>query len=483
MEISKIQLPRRKTVKDICVKKTNENSCHAESQCIWNIINDKCTKRPQIESTQRPSLFDEYIRIVRSHSGRETLELIAKKLKVNYEGRTIQSICDDIQEIIHVAMHGNTIVTIAKKLKLSIKNLKEGELYYTIYQHIFDKLEESNQKPIIHTTPGYINFNTDKVVYKNEYRFMNRLNYAYNINTILQNYNRRQFCEFKKGFEKIKRIGSKSVYGEAFIAYNGDSKLPIYTAIKLMPNNEDNLNEVAMYRIFQSYITRGMSPHFPMIYASHICTNCQYDNKRHFRGKCIALLNELAEGDLKSYLKHQHTSNELIMIYGQIITSCLAMEHAGYVHHDLHWGNFLYHKVPEYKGKYLHYVYFDEYYKRHSIYLKTNGLIFIAWDFGKMNQQYSTNDNVYVDLYRIFHINKWALDEGYPAFPTQANIICNQLKTASNISRNVAELLKKYVDLVYNQKNKSTRDIILFDPPTSPPVSKIINIHAYELPI
>lgn len=482
MELSKIELPRRK--KDICKIKRTKNSCDNTTECIWNSMNEKCTRRQSIESTDKQSLFDEYIRIVRSHSGRDILEIIAKKLHVSYDGRTIKSICNDIQELIHVGMHGNTIATIAKKLKLPTKTFQEGDLYYKIYQHIFDTLEESNKTGIYHSTPGYINFKTDKVVYKNEYRFSDRVNYAERINDILQNYTRRDFCEFKKGFEKIKRIGSKSVYGEAFIAYNGESKLPIYTAIKLMPKNIDNENEATMYRFFQTYVVNGLNPHFPMVYASHTCTTCQYDNKRHFRGKCIALLNELAEGDLKSYLKMKHTSYDLITIYGQIIMSCLAMEHAGYVHHDLHWGNYLYHKVPEYKGKYIHYEYHDDSNRKHSVYLKNNGYMFIAWDFGKMTPQNYMNDNVYIDIYRIFHINKWASEEGgYPIFPNQANTICNQIKASANSSRTVAEVLQSYNRILHQQQNKRIQDIILFDPPNPPSANKIINSIPYELPM
>jgi hypothetical protein len=480
MEIAKVRLPRK--ISNKCLKKTTSQACEATTECNWNIIDEKCTMRQPFESTLKHSLFDEYVKVVRSHSGRETIEIIAKKLNVSFQGRSIQSICNDIQEIIHVAMHGNTIATIAKKLKLSTKTLQEGEVYYKIYQHIFDKLEESNKTP--HSIPGYINFNTDKVVYKSDYHFTDRVNYARKIYQIIQNYSKKEFCEFKKGFEKIKRIGSKSVFGEAFVAYNDSSKLPIYTAIKLMPKNEDNAYEVQMYSFFQSYIINNMSPHFPMIYTAHTCSTCQYDNKRHFHGKCIALLNELAEGDLKSYLRHQHTSFDLITIYGQIIMACLAMEHAGYVHHDLHWGNFLYHSVPEYKNKYFHYIYYDSYDKKHSIYLKTNGIVLVAWDFGKMDQQHGPQDNIYVDLYRIFHINKWASDEGYPEFPPQANLICNQLKRATDSStRNVADFLKKYNTFVHEQKSKRIQDIILLDPTTPPSNSKVINAIPYALPI
>jgi hypothetical protein len=473
MEISKIQLPK----KSICSKKTDHVSCEADSQCMWNSINEKCIVN------NRGSLFNEYIRVVRSHSGRETIEIIAKKLRVSYEGRSIEQICNDIQQLIHVAMHGNTIATIAKKLDLSTKKLKEGDIYYAIYRHIFDKLEESNQKDKTHSTPGYINFKRDKVIYKNEYNYTDRINYANRVNNILQKQPKGSFCEFKKGFEKIKRIGSKSIFGEAFIAYNSESKDPLYTALKLMPKNDSNTYEVEMYKVFQSYVTNKLSPHFPMIYTSHICNTCQYDNKRHFRGKCISLLNELAEGDLKTYLKQPHTSYDLIIIYGQLIMACLAMEHAGYVHHDLHWGNFLYHTVPEYKGKYMHYVYYDEYYKKHTVYLKNNGTVFIAWDFGKMTEQHGMVDNVYYDIYRIFHINRWALDEGYPQFPLQANTICTQLKNATSTARSVEDMIKKYNTFLHEQKNKKIQDIILFDPLTPPPANKIINSIAYELPI
>ena len=492
MEVSKIVLPK----KIACSKLTSESLCtsRAKDQCIWN--GNACTPDPS-KTTQ--SLFDEYIRIVRSHTGRAILEIIAKKLNVAYDGRSIKSICDDIQEVLHIGMHGNTIRSLAKKFTVATKDMTEGEIYYKIYRHIFQKLAESNQevakeqlstshhiRSFLHQapiTPGYIDFDTDKVVYKNQYKFIDRIEYAQKIDSILIKYTKKEMCDFKKGFEKVKRIGTKSLAGEAYIAYNGDNSLPIYVAIKLMPLKEHNKNEVEMYQFFTKYVTQNISPHFPIMYKGYSCSSCQFDNKRRFKGRCITVFNELAQGDLKSYLKTSHTSYDLVCIFGQLIITCLAMEHAGFVHNDMHWGNYLYHFVPEYKGKYMYYKYFDTMNKEHKVYIKNNGIVFVGWDFADMLEPYySSNDNLHIDAYRIFHINKWASEEGYPKFPSHADNICTLLKSAAKMSSyGMIGFLEYYNTLVHQQKSARLQEIILIDPPTPP--TNIINIDAYELPL
>jgi hypothetical protein len=497
MDISKLKVPK----KVACAKLTNAEKCNAAangSQCLWD--GAKCMQ-------SQVSLFDEFVRIAHTKSGKYIIEVIAKNLHVNYIGRSIKSICHDIQELLHVAMHGNTIKTIAPKLNIDTKTLSDNEIYYKIYQHIFDKLSESNhpEKPkeleqrlqvlstthsfrhFIHAapiTPGYIDFTKDRVVYKNEYQFTKRVEYANEIHAIIAKYTKKDFCQFKKGFEKVKRIGSDSHYGEAYIGYNGDAKLPIYVAIKLMPLRSNNFNEVEKYTFFTNYVVNNISPHFPLIYKSLECGACQYDNKRHFKGPCITVFNELAQGDLKSYLKSAHSSYDLVCIFGQLIMTCLAMEHAGYVHNDMHWGNYLYHYVPEYTGKYMHYIYHDTRNQVHNVYLKNNGIVFIGWDFADMAEAHGLNANLNDDLYRILHIYKWAVQEGYPAFPGPAEKICIALKDGANTGRDGVEgLLKVYGRLLMAEKSSRLQSVVLIDPVPDavPAAAKIINSVAYEL--
>ena len=167
--------------------------------------------------------------------------------------------------------------------------------------------------------------------------------------------------------------------------------------------------------------------------------------------------------------------------------TCLGIEHAGLVHNDMHWGNYLYHKVPEYNGKYFHYRYFDTNSRiEHNIYLKNNGYVFIGWDFADAYPpQYSNNDTLNIDIYRIFHINKWALEEGYPIFPDFASNICTLLKQASRDSTyGVFGLLKYFNSLLYQPNvGKRMQQILLIDPPIAPSIFKVINKKPYELPL
>ena len=203
MDISKLKIPKK--IK--CSKFKNISTCNNNENCIWNnsISNNKMECVNNITT-----LFDEYVKIVRNKSGRVILENIAKELNVNYIGRTIKNICNDIQQLLHVAMHGNTIATIANKLHIDISNLKDSEIYYRIYKYIFDKLIESNhdekytdithRRQIISSTrdtyhlshksaiiPGYIDYDKHKVLYKNEFSFAKRIEYVNKINEILKN--------------------------------------------------------------------------------------------------------------------------------------------------------------------------------------------------------------------------------------------------------------------------------------------------------
>jgi hypothetical protein len=478
MEINKIRIPT-------CSKIKKRDKCTENMHCVWN--NVKC-------ENEDATLFDHYVKIVRSKSGRYELENIAKQLNVKYQDRTIKKICEDIQEIIHVGMHSNTIETIAKKLKITGEN--ESDIYYKIYKYIFDKLIDSehtllnNTSKLLHTLPiipGYVNFNTDKVVYKNEYKFADRIEYADKIKGILSKYTNNELCELDKGFEKIKKIGSKSIAGEAYIGYNGDFKLPIFIAIKIMPVKSLNLNEVNKYELFTRYVTDNKSPHFPIMYKSNVCSKCKYDDTVTFKGRCITVLNELANGDLKSYLKEKHTSIDLICIFGQLIMTCLAMEHENIVHHDMHWGNYLFHNVPEYKAKYIHYRFTHNSLvngrnETHNVYIKNNGVLFVGWDFSDMTRKSYSNENVHVDLYRIFHINRWAPLEGYPSFPKEADDICTEIKReAKDNTYSVSDLLMKFNEILKRHKSKLIQKIIYVDPVTPPPVSKIINDTPYVL--
>ena len=502
MDISKLKIPKK--IK--CSKFKNISTCNNNENCIWNnsISNNKMECVNNITT-----LFDEYVKIVRNKSGRVILENIAKELNVNYIGRTIKNICNDIQQILHVAMHGNTITTIASKLKLDTSQMTDNDIYYKIYRHIFDKLIESNHPDKLteithlrqilslseethsithssHLIPGYIDFNKNKVLYNNDYSFLKRVEYARKVSNILKSVTKPDFCNFKKGFEKIKRIGTKSIAGEVYLGYNSDYTLPRYVAIKIMPVKETNRNELANYKFFTNYVLNNISPHFPIIYGSQHCKSCDYDNKVRFKGDCLVVLNELAEGDLKSYLKSVHTSYDLLCVFGQLIMTCLAIEHAGLVHNDMHWGNYLYHKVPTYKGKYIHYHYTDHYRKEHNIYLKNNGTLFIGWDFADMYPpHYGINDTLNIDLYRILHINKWSFEEGFPMFPSLANNICSLLKqSARNGINGVFGLLIYFNSLLNEPKiGKRNKEILLIDPQVAPSVSKIINTRPYELPL
>ena len=259
----------------------------------------------------------------------------------------------------------------------------------------------------------------------------------------------------------------------------------------MMPVNSYNLNEINKYDLFVKYVIENKSPHFPLIYKSNICTKCHYDNSKskHLRENenCIIVLNELASGDLKSYLSKKRNSYDIVSIFGQLLMTNFALEKEKLVHNDMHWGNFLYHDVKEYKGKYLHYKIgytslITNKPEIHDVYIKNNGIMFIAWDFSDMEKASYVNKNLNTDVYRIFHINKFALESGYPQFPKEADEICMDIRRiARDQHYSIGDVIVKLNEILHKHKSKRLQQLIYIDPSTPPPQSKIINAVPYTL--
>jgi hypothetical protein len=153
----------------------------------------------------------------------------------------------------------------------------------------------------------------------------------------------------------------------------------------------------------------------------------------------------------------------------------------------MHWGNFLYHDVKEYKGKYLHYKIgytslITNKPEIHDVYIKNNGIMFIAWDFSDMEKASYVNKNLNTDVYRIFHINKFALESGYPQFPKEADEICMDIRRiARDQHYSIGDVIVKLNEILHKHKSKRLQQLIYIDPSTPPPQSKIINAVPYTL--
>ena len=275
-------------------------------------------------------------------------------------------------------------------------------------QHVFSKDIEKNAIRKIK------NFITDKTI-TNRYKLINRIN-RYNIlkkKIALLKYND---CLEKKDFDGekgytirniinlVKKIGSKSKYGNIYLTSIPNTLGPYPIATKVMKIDNDNILEInIMTKITSNIILKKLSKHFLMIYGSCSCTN-----KIAEKLKLISI-NELADGDLKMLLTNRELlqNQELLLnlLFQTFISIGTYHNLVGYIHGDSHYGNFLFQQNNE--VGYYHYVF-----NGIDYYLKSCKWNIIIFDYGfskKINNTNSTlhikkiNKDIFEDYRRIIH--------------------------------------------------------------------------------
>ena len=230
-----------------------------------------------------------------------------------------------------------------------------------------------------------------------------------------------------------KQIGSDSINGIIYLSSFRDKTNKIFKyAIKLMLVNEQNTYEIKILEQLTKALLEHKCPHFPILYANLICekfdnfnsgssyvksnSNDNKKNKNKIKIEIIKnypiiirknykkkqfyfMLNELANGDLKTFIIKYHKDGNLIQnALVQVYLSLLFFYKITLnVHNDAHWGNFLYHKVKP--GGYFHYKILDNDY-----YLENLGFLWVIWDFGyaiDINYQKYEDRNINFDLLKI----------------------------------------------------------------------------------
>lgn len=223
-------------------------------------------------------------------------------------------------------------------------------------------------------------------------------------------------CALSSPFQSIKRIGTESVHGQAFVVRHEELPMPI--AAKIMYANSDNRTEVKLYMQLGKMVASHQTPHLPVVFAQNECDICLFTgdaSKRpasHGASRCIVLMSELAQGDLKSWLQGNHaTRSKSLSLVAQLLMGLHVLEHIGYVHNDLHWGNVLYHDVSKSADQYIWYKVMGSDGRARNVYIKHNGALWVLWDFGKMRPA-GKSSGANVDLRRIMHFEKWAKKAG-----------------------------------------------------------------------
>ena len=237
-----------------------------------------------------------------------------------------------------------------------------------------------------------------------------------------------------------KRIGSKSVYGEAYLSEFRDKSKKLLTFVsKIFKfDNEKTPKELEILELLTNKVRMSKCPHFPITYGKVICeklNNRKNDGfkksnskdlsieqnlenypeiyeknikkineiNKNVNGKkkkfiLITLFNELANGDLKSFINnyqdYKNNTQLFLNLFVQIFLSIIFFQyHTGMIHNDCHWGNFLYHKIK--KGGYFHYKLFGE-----DFYLENIGFLWVIWDFElatSIKTEYNENGFILVD--------------------------------------------------------------------------------------
>ena len=178
-----------------------------------------------------------------------------------------------------------------------------------------------------------------------------------------------------------KQIGTKSEYGVIYrtSVKNMLGKAPIAT--KLTPINIENKKEIDInVKISKGIVRPKLSRHFLLTYKAFECEKRDIQvPKIVMNTKYYITLNELAHGDLASLSENEDylRNNDLVLnIATQALLSIMTFHNLGYIHHDCHWGNFLYHMTEDKSGYYHYKIYNKDYY------LKNCGYTLMIYDFG-----------------------------------------------------------------------------------------------------
>jgi hypothetical protein len=265
---------------------------------------------------------------------------------------------------------------------------------------------------------------------------------------------------------KVKRIGSPSINGEAYIvkaAYRGQE---LVMAMKKMPGLAKNNRELKLYDYFTKVVLDGVNPHFPIIYKSTECNGCVYDNPDIGRKskECLVCFNELANGDLESFITFSPdiTDSALVSMWCQMAIAGFALEKKKYAHNDLHWGNILYHNVPEYEGAYMHYKIDND-----NVYIRSSGHHWVMWDLGEVSTS-TKNASLRTDMRRLSGIRYWT-----PRLTHEQMLLCDAIERYAIFNTGYKELLYSL------NKLQIASDVLYINPAMIPGV--VINKVPYKV--
>jgi len=243
------------------------------------------------------------------------------------------------------------------------------------------------------------------------------------------------------------QIGTKSKMGLIYLGgFKDDTGKLFKYAIKI-GLLKDSEKEIEILEKLRKDLLDHKTPHFPLLYSTLYCDDLRNEIKKvdpkdltmfpkllanagKKKTPLVILLNELANGDLKTFIHENLNNTELLKnsyIQVQLALFSFYMT-SGALHMDSHWGNFLYHKIKP--GGYFHYNICDKDY-----YLKNIGYLWVIWDFGLSKYLSSNPASMNYDTSRImksfYHKNNNGL-------------LDNKLKFDKEISSFALQIYNKY---------------------------------------
>ena len=175
------------------------------------------------------------------------------------------------------------------------------------------------------------------------------------------------------------RMGSNSAVGVVYRSTISDENTIFdVVATKIVPNTEATLNEVKILQILTGYVMNKSVINFPITYGHRTCLAACVGARclRQMGAPYIATFNELAGGDLGSFLKSGPSPAAAHSAMMQSLVALMTLHSIGICSEDSHAYNVLFHKVST-RGSWK--------YSFEGIdFLVPNcGQLFVAWDFDK----------------------------------------------------------------------------------------------------
>jgi hypothetical protein len=282
-----------------------------------------------------------------------------------------------------------------------------------------------------------------------------------------------------KKFKVQTRIGTDSVDGEVYKGcYSAKckykiaiKKIPMTYEIKYVndPENESVLNHFEVYselfflKLSSFLVHNDVVPNLPLIYDTYSCEDdCKFINPElKGKKKCMLVINELADGDLKYIIKKVKPNIDIIKImYFQIYVSLYCMrKYFNLYHNDLHYGNVLFRKIKP--GGYIKYII-----EGIDIVVPNIGYIMILWDFGrsfipgKIEPHKTKNKDIeFMDFLRITAM----LSHSTGKYAKEYDIMAERIENLIHRLKNYNDFMIVYSMLVHTDNVKEEDIIAVYD--------------------